>query len=358
MGSSFSSTSKTERKRKTDPGRFAASVPYCLSLILNPGLHDLADVGAGDLWPIAVHEKPNMESESGPLGSALHALFNAVVEGRTGERERRHLNAEIEKRNADGRSRPAWHPADLRTLRSPVMPGFVPSPPPANPPLIPAFTQGDLADVRNQWAMNGRAERPQNDQLRANQLGYWGSSRQLLYSKIIRDILEGAPRPVEEKQGGRRAGGLAAGSIRAKSRGVRTRTPGRERVAGRRKRSGGNDIPSWKPHPLFGLLVNPTGGIVGAGASDIEEGVLWLFQMARGPLAYHSAIHDAAGYAINYHRFGPGYSYRSTVPPSDAALVPTDEDRDELGIATDSPLSFQQGGVKFWELLWARTKAG
>jgi len=28
-----------------------------------------------------------------------------------------------------------------------------------------------------------------------------------------------------------------------------------------------------------------------------------------GPLAYHSAAHDAFGYLITYHNIGPGYNY-------------------------------------------------
>ena len=28
-----------------------------------------------------------------------------------------------------------------------------------------------------------------------------------------------------------------------------------------------------------------------------------------GPLAYHSAAHDAFGYLITYHKVGPGYNY-------------------------------------------------
>ena len=28
-----------------------------------------------------------------------------------------------------------------------------------------------------------------------------------------------------------------------------------------------------------------------------------------GPMAYHSAAHDAFGYLITYHRVGPGYNY-------------------------------------------------
>jgi uncharacterized Zn-binding protein involved in type VI secretion len=53
--------------------------------------------------------------------------------------------------------------------------------------------------------------------------------------------------------------------------------------------------------PVFGALLNPTGGLVGPGrlGADLDDSAT----------GYHGAVHDAAGYLYNYHGYGPGYDY-------------------------------------------------
>jgi hypothetical protein len=54
--------------------------------------------------------------------------------------------------------------------------------------------------------------------------------------------------------------------------------------------------------PVFGSLLNPTGGMEGPGNGSrippLDSGDSW-----------HSAFHDAAGYLSTYHGTGPGYDY-------------------------------------------------
>jgi WXG100 family type VII secretion target len=75
--------------------------------------------------------------------------------------------------------------------------------------------------------------------------------------------------------------------------------------------------------PVFGALLNPSGGLVGPGnvAMDLGESAL----------GYHGVVHDAAGYLFNYHNQGPGYDYLGR------------EGRD-----TSSPLTGQQAGIQYW----------
>ncbi len=75
--------------------------------------------------------------------------------------------------------------------------------------------------------------------------------------------------------------------------------------------------------PVFGALLNPSGGLVGPGnvAMDLGESAL----------GYHGVVHDAAGYLFNYHNLGPGYDYLGR------------EGRD-----TSSPLTGQQAGIQYW----------
>lgn len=51
----------------------------------------------------------------------------------------------------------------------------------------------------------------------------------------------------------------------------------------------------------FGALLNPTGGIAGAGNYGVDGG-----ETAMG---YHAVVHDAAGYLVEAHRCGPGWNY-------------------------------------------------
>ncbi len=75
--------------------------------------------------------------------------------------------------------------------------------------------------------------------------------------------------------------------------------------------------------PVFGALLNPTGGLVGPGNIGYDGN--------DSAIGYHGAVHDAAGYLINYHNKGPGYDYLGT------------DNRD-----TTSPLSGQRNGIRYW----------
>ncbi|MEI2692974.1 MAG: WXG100 family type VII secretion target [Anaerolineae bacterium] len=75
--------------------------------------------------------------------------------------------------------------------------------------------------------------------------------------------------------------------------------------------------------PVFGALLNPSGGLVGPGNAAIDLG--------ESALGYHGVVHDAAGYLFNYHNQGPGYDYLGR------------EMRD-----TSSPLAGQQAGIQYW----------
>jgi hypothetical protein len=75
--------------------------------------------------------------------------------------------------------------------------------------------------------------------------------------------------------------------------------------------------------PVFGALLNPTGGLVGPGNAALDCGDT--------AVGYHGAVHDAGGYLRNNHRAGPGYDYLGK------------ERRDP-----SSPLSGQREGIHWW----------
>lgn len=76
--------------------------------------------------------------------------------------------------------------------------------------------------------------------------------------------------------------------------------------------------------PVFGSMLNPTGGIVGP-----DNG---MFDGDSTAVGLHGIVHDAAGYLYNYHnRVGPGYDYLGR------------EGRD-----TGSPYSGQRAGIQYW----------
>lgn len=75
--------------------------------------------------------------------------------------------------------------------------------------------------------------------------------------------------------------------------------------------------------PVFGALLNPTGGLVGPGNGAVDGD--------DSALGYHGAVHDAAGYLNNYHDQGPGYDYLGQ------------EHRD-----TTDPLTGQRAGISYW----------
>jgi WXG100 family type VII secretion target len=75
--------------------------------------------------------------------------------------------------------------------------------------------------------------------------------------------------------------------------------------------------------PVFGSLLNPTGGLVGPGNNALNLGDT--------AVSYHGAVHDAGGYLYNVHKTGPGYNYLGV------------ENRDP-----GNPLTGQQSGIEYW----------
>lgn len=78
--------------------------------------------------------------------------------------------------------------------------------------------------------------------------------------------------------------------------------------------------------PVFGSLLNPTGGLMGPDNS-------YPFQPAEDrPLSYHAIFHDAGGFLYNSYGIGPGYNY--------------------LGLETwrspGDPLTGQLSGIRYW----------
>lgn len=76
--------------------------------------------------------------------------------------------------------------------------------------------------------------------------------------------------------------------------------------------------------PVFGALLNPTGGLVGPAN--------WSVDADDSAVGYHGAMHDAAGYLYNSHKVGPGYDYLRKDQPRDTA----------------HPLSGQHEGIRLW----------
>ena len=77
--------------------------------------------------------------------------------------------------------------------------------------------------------------------------------------------------------------------------------------------------------PVFGALLNPTGGQVGPGNRSYQPDT-------ESDIGWHGAFHDAAGYLRNYHGIGPGYTYIEG-DTGDAA----------------SPYSGQVKGLDYWD---------
>ena len=78
-------------------------------------------------------------------------------------------------------------------------------------------------------------------------------------------------------------------------------------------------------------------GRTGPGDSDIIHDLLFD---ENGPLAFHSAVHDAFGYLLNYHQTGPGYKYLGAFSIFEA----------------HEPLSDQVSGIEFWNELLRKNK--
>ena len=69
--------------------------------------------------------------------------------------------------------------------------------------------------------------------------------------------------------------------------------------------------------PVFGSLLNPTGGIVGSGNAEIKTGL--------EAVKYHGVVHDAAGFLYNhFNKMGPGYKYLDTSSSSEGRSNPID----------------------------------
>jgi WXG100 family type VII secretion target len=75
--------------------------------------------------------------------------------------------------------------------------------------------------------------------------------------------------------------------------------------------------------PVFGAMLNPTGGIVGLGNLG--------FPGDDTAVGYHGVVHDAAGYLYTCHEVGPGYDYLGK------------DERD-----TGSPFSGHRDGIPYW----------
>jgi WXG100 family type VII secretion target len=80
---------------------------------------------------------------------------------------------------------------------------------------------------------------------------------------------------------------------------------------------------AFRIDPVFGAMLNPTGGLVGPDNFSVPGDST--------AVGYHGVVHDAAGYLYTYHGAGPGYNYLGI------------EDRD-----TASPLSGQRAGIRYW----------
>lgn len=77
--------------------------------------------------------------------------------------------------------------------------------------------------------------------------------------------------------------------------------------------------------PVFGALLNPTGGLVGSADDSYEPG-------DNDAIGYHGIFHDAAGYLYNHQdKVGPGYDYLGREP-----------------FPTSNPLTGQLGGISWW----------
>ena len=90
-------------------------------------------------------------------------------------------------------------------------------------------------------------------------------------------------------------------------------------------------------HEIFGSLLNPTGGLVGAGNHFAHPMI--PIKAAHldpdNPIAVHGIVHDAGGYLNTYHDEGPGYDYLES---------------DIEFLSTDHPLAGQISGIAYWTM--------
>jgi hypothetical protein len=86
--------------------------------------------------------------------------------------------------------------------------------------------------------------------------------------------------------------------------------------------------------PVFGAMLNPTGGLVGPG----NKGVAPDGPLMPEAVAYHGAYHDAMGHLSTYFDTGPGYNYMGS----------------PIGLDTANPMAGQATGIAEWEVLLLR----
>lgn len=86
--------------------------------------------------------------------------------------------------------------------------------------------------------------------------------------------------------------------------------------------------------PVFGAMLNPTGGLVGPGNRGRAPDAWYM----PASVAYHGAYHDAMGYLYNYHDRGAGYNYMQS----------------PIGLGTSNPLAGQATGIMQWSINLAR----
>lgn len=80
--------------------------------------------------------------------------------------------------------------------------------------------------------------------------------------------------------------------------------------------------------PVLASLLNPTGGLVGAGNMAVER-------PRDSAIGTHGIVHDAMGYLTNHGYGGPGYDYLG-----DDAMEPI--------LGAGNPLTGQESGTGFW----------
>ena len=82
--------------------------------------------------------------------------------------------------------------------------------------------------------------------------------------------------------------------------------------------------------PVFGALLNPTGGMVGPGNSAFMPANILM----PDAVAYHGAYHDAMGFILQYRSEGDGYNYMKS----------------PIGLDTSNPLAGQATGILQWSI--------
>jgi hypothetical protein len=120
---------------------------------------------------------------------------------------------------------------------------------------------------------------------------------------------------------------------------------------------------SVQHHPLVGMLLNPTGGLIGPGNEASWESGMWLYRKAGIDVALcvHTACHDASGFAWVAFGYGQGYAYRSECPEPVAPLRSATLRcllRRVVSVQTHSGLwSFMVEGAVYWQQALQRARA-